>query len=111
MREWEVKPYKLTINDDKDPLYTLYFGRYTVLCVTENKNELPPDTCQRVINRYIKHGGYKHWCDLIRIADKDVNVAELKQKESKYWFEYLTSPHVNRLRKLLNKIKADFECL
>lgn len=102
MKTWKNKPYTLTVSEEDDPLYTLYYGSEVVRCTTARNSESKSDTCTRIIHDYLRYKGYKHWLNIMSIAGYD-----LDQHSEQTWLEFLKSKFAVKLKSLNSKVQED----
>lgn len=104
MRTWKNSPYTLTINNDADPLYTLYYGKEVVVCTTARKDEIMASTCRRVIHDYLRYKCYNHWINITKLSGYGLD-PHLEQT----WLEFLQSRFAVKLKTLLATIEKDLQ--
>lgn len=102
MKEWNHTPYSLTMSEESEPLYTLYFGNEVVGCTTPRSTEVPVDTCQRIVNEYLRYKGYKHWLSIMNISGYDLDAYS-----EETWLEFMKSKFAVRLKILLAQAQED----
>ena len=96
MKQWNNGPYTLTISEESDPLYTLYYGNEVVSCTTIRNNETPKETCGRVINNYLRYKCYGHWLNIMALSGYNLD-PHLEET----WLEFMKSKFVVKLKILL----------
>lgn len=101
---YDKSPYKLTINDG---IVQLYDGRELVETANVKSNEIEVDTCERVINKHIKHGSYHNWLNIVKIIENSIEKGKFNAKDESLWIDYLKSDYVRLLRELLSDIRED----
>lgn len=102
MKEWNNTPYTLTMSEESEPLYTLYYGSEVVGCTTPRSTEAPLDVCQRIVHDYLRYKGYRHWLNIMTISGYD-----LDRHSEKTWLEFLKSKFAVRLKILLAQAQED----
>jgi hypothetical protein len=102
MKQWNNSPYTLTISEESDPLYTLYYGSDVVMCTTSRGSENPYDVCKRVVNNYLRYKCYNHWLNIMSLSGYDLD-PHLEET----WLEFMKSKFVVKLKILLADIQED----
>lgn len=77
----------------------LFFGKELVAKKKLNQNEIEVETAEKLISKYIKVGGYKHWLKIMGICG-----VKCDRNDESVYLDYLSSKYVSLLRGLKNKL-------
>lgn len=107
MKTYKNLPYILTVNDDKAPLITLYYGKEAVECSELRSSEILVDGCQRVINKHLKHKGFHNYLNICKAINAETDKAKVSADNEELWLDYLKTDLSIKLRELLQIIRED----